>query len=234
MLPIVGCQRTSLIDYPQKIASVFFTPGCNLRCPYCHNPELVTPLEPLPEIPRDMLAEHLVRRRNVLDGVVITGGEPTLHGDELVEFIQFVKDMDYLVKLDTNGTNPDLLKQLLEARLLDYVAMDIKTSLAEYSRFALPGFEPTVIRESIDVLKRAQASGEIGGEFRTTLHPLLHTEEIVQEMAGYLEGANRYALQTFQNIATLDATYRETTAFSEAQMARFQEIGSRFVQCSLR
>lgn len=234
MLPIVGCQRTSLIDYPQKIASIVFTPGCNLRCPYCHNPELVHPDEPLPEIPHAALAEHLVRRRNVLDGVVITGGEPTLHGEDLVDFIQFVKDMGYLVKLDTNGTNPALLKRLLEARLVDYVAMDVKTSLTEYSRFGEAGLRAGAIRASIELLKNAQTAGIIEGEFRTTLHPLLHTTEIVQEMAMMLEGANCYTLQTFRNVSTLDTTYHETSAFTEAQMVRFQAIANQFVHCTLR
>lgn len=236
MIPIVGWQKTSLIDYPRRIATVLFTPGCNFRCPYCHNPQLVTfdpLLQPLPE---DALWDHLDRRRRLIDGVVITGGEPTLYGDGLAELIRALKERGFLVKLDTNGTHPELLQRLIGERQIDYVAMDIKTSLPLYGELTGASFNDVErVQESIACLQEMAGAEMVEVEFRTTLHPRLHSEATLREMLQLLEGSPRYVLQTFRPQVTLNPLYQETQAFTEEEMERFQTMGREYVkECLLR
>ena len=239
MLPIVGWQRTSLIDYPHKLSSVLFTPGCNLRCPYCHNPQLVELDGTIETFAQSTLIEHLTLRRKVLDGVVITGGEPTLHGEKLVEFIQFLKELGYLVKLDTNGTNPSLLQRLIEERLVDYIAMDLKTSSEEYPRFfsgnCQSAADANAICQSIALILQSTKKGLTEHEFRSTLHPLLHSEKIISAMAQMLIGAERYYLQTFNSRSTLDPAYGNTCAFTDQEMLHLRDVALNWLgHCEVR
>ena len=189
---IAGLQKMTLLDFPGLIACTVFLPGCNLRCPFCHNASLVLPGS-IPELMTDsQLLDFLKGRAGKLDGVCITGGEPTLHKD-LPELIRAIKEMGFQVKLDTNGSNPLLLRSLLEENLLDYVAMDIKNSPERYRETC----------GGVDILQKAQESakllmdGAAAYEFRTTVCHPLHDEASIASIAQWLQGAKQYYLQAF-------------------------------------
>ncbi len=204
---IVGLMKTTLLDYPGKVASTIFTGGCNFRCPYCHNGDLVlnhTTMEPYSE---EEIFSHLNKRKNTLNGVCITGGEPTLQS-ELPEFIRKVKSLNLLVKLDTNGTNPAMLRSLLEEGLLDYVAMDIKHCRLKYNDVAcMNPLNLQTIEESVDILKNCN----IDYEFRTTVTRELHKMEDFEEIGKWIEGSKAYYLQPYkeseQVISKIFTTY---------------------------
>lgn len=189
---IAGLQKMTLLDFPGRIACTVFLPGCNLRCPFCHNASLVLPEREKDIITQDALLEFLSSRKKKLDGVCVTGGEPTLYID-LPELLSSIKDMGFQVKLDTNGTNPEMLKQILDDGLCDYVAMDIKNSPQKY--IATCG--------GIDVLERAKESaallmdGTTEYEFRTTVMHPFHSPEDLQKIGQWLQGAKRYFIQNF-------------------------------------
>jgi len=193
-----GLQKLTLIDYPGKIACTVFTIGCNFRCPFCHNPELVDrAISKLSEIiEEEDFFSFLESRRGLLDGVCITGGEPTLQPD-LPEFIKKIKKLGFLVKLDTNGTNPEMLVKLLEENLLDYIAMDVKAPLkvsSSYKNATGTNLNLDGIRRSIKLI---MGSG-IDYEFRTTIVPGLHTEDGILSLAEEIRGAKKYYLQQFR------------------------------------
>ena len=191
MLNICGLQKTTLLDFPGCVASTVFLGGCNMRCPFCHNMNLVTTKEPGPYTEEDIL-KFLSGRRGLLDGVAITGGEPTLY-PELPAFIRQIKDMGFKVKLDTNGTNPQMLKSLTDEGLIDYVAMDIKSSFSGYERACgIPGIK-LARKESIDLL----INGNTDYEFRTTAVEEFLNEEDIRSIGMLLEGAKRYFLQGY-------------------------------------
>lgn len=204
---IVGLMKTTLLDYPGKVASTIFTGGCNFRCPYCHNGDLVlkhTTMEPYSE---EEIFSHLNKRKNTLNGVCITGGEPTLQ-TELPEFIRKVKSLNLLIKLDTNGTNPAMLSSLLEEGLLDYVAMDIKHCKSKYNDVAcMNSLDMHSIEESVDILKNCN----IDYEFRTTVTRELHKMEDFEEIGKWIEGSKAYYLQPYkeseQVISKIFSTY---------------------------
>ena len=190
---IGGLQKLTLLDYPGKVACTVFLSGCNLRCPYCHNPGLVLPEQSEgSEIPEAEVLSFLERRKGKLDGVCITGGEPTLQ-PELPEFLEKLRRLGYAVKLDTNGTNPAMLKALLHERVLDYVAMDIKNSPSRYAETC----------GGIDCLSRVRESaallmdGTVDYEFRTTAVAELHDDDSFREIAQWIAGAKRYYIQCF-------------------------------------
>ena len=197
---IVGLMKTTLLDYPGKVA-------CNFRCPYCHNGDLVlnhTTMEPYSE---EEIFSHLNKRKNTLNGVCITGGEPTLQS-ELPEFIRKVKTLNLLVKLDTNGTNPAMLRSLLEEGLLDYVAMDIKHCRSKYNDVAcMNPLDLQSIEDSVEILKNSS----IDYEFRTTVTRELHKMEDFEEIGKWIEGSKAYYLQPYkeseQVISKIFTTY---------------------------
>lgn len=221
---ISGIQKFTVLDYPGKTACIIFTGGCDLRCRFCHNPEFVLP-EGLAKlkgsfIPEEAVFNFLRERQGLLDGVVISGGEPTIMPD-LDRFIGQVKDLGFLVKLDTNGNHPQVLLRLLESGLLDYVAMDFKTSLSGYQSLAGPMADAGRVAESMALLK----AGRTEYEFRTTLIREFHTDEILDEMRRTLRGAKRLYLQPFRSEVTLDPALRSCHAFSRDEMER---IAGRF------
>ena len=192
-MTIMGLQKLTLLDFPGKLACTVFTGGCNFRCPFCHNASLVIPSKFGGVMPTEEFFAFLEKRRGMLQGVCVSGGEPTLMFD-LEEFIARIKSMGFLVKLDTNGSRPDVLKSLVEKGLVDYVAMDIKNSLDMYPRtVGVEDFDVTPIRESAEYLM----SGAVDYEFRTTLVAGLHTEREIAEIGRWLEGAPRLYLQSF-------------------------------------
>jgi len=213
-----GMIKQSLVDYPGEIATVLFTRGCNLRCPYCHNPDLlIKPKIVVKPTDIEEVLEFLIQRRGFIDGVVISGGEPTLN-DELPADIRRIKSLGFLVKLDTNGTNPTMLQSLLSQGYLDYVAMDIKAPL-EYKKYRaacgkLSAEEFFGIRSSLHLLK----SAKVDLEFRTTVVPTLHTAEDIVEIARYIEGAGQYTLQQFNPRLTLEPGYAGVVPYSKQEM----------------
>jgi pyruvate formate lyase activating enzyme len=189
---ISGLQKMTLLDYPGKVACTVFLQGCNFRCPFCHNSDLLGKDGPQ-TISVDELMTFLKKRVGLLDAVCITGGEPTLQKD-LPALIRQIKALGYLVKLDTNGSRPAVLKALVEEKLIDYVAMDIKNSPSRYSRTAgLPNMDLSALEESIRYL----LEGHVEYEFRTTVVRELHTPEDMVSMAKWIKGAPRYFLQGF-------------------------------------
>ena len=197
---IKGLQKLTLLDFPEKMACTVFTFGCNLRCPFCHNASLVlADRADDTAISEEEFFSFLQKRRGILEGVCITGGEPTLMPD-LPDFIRRIRAMGYAVKLDTNGYRPDVLKALAGEGLLDYVAMDVKNSLRLYPKTTgIPDLNTALIEESMDFLME----GHIPFEFRTTLVRGLHTPESVAEMGKRLAGNEPFFLQTFEDSGDL-------------------------------
>ena len=197
---IKGLQKLTLLDFPEKMACTVFTFGCNFRCPFCHNASLVlADRADDTAIPEEEFFSFLQKRRGILEGVCITGGEPTLMPD-LPDFIRRIRAMGYAVKLDTNGYRPDVLKALVAEGLLDYVAMDVKNSLPCYgTTVGIPSLRTAPIEESMDFL----LEGRIPFEFRTTLVKGLHTPESVADMGRRAAGAERFFLQTFEDSGDL-------------------------------
>ncbi|MEG1790778.1 MAG: anaerobic ribonucleoside-triphosphate reductase activating protein [Clostridia bacterium] len=196
---IHGLNKLTLLDYPLHTACTIFTGGCNFRCPFCHNRSLVLAPESQPVISEDEVLSFLKKRVGVLEGACITGGEPTLQPD-LFEFCAKVKSLGYKVKLDTNGTNPRLLKKLIDANFLDYVAMDIKNSLTNYGlSVGIEKFNTANIEESVKLL----LTNCVDYEFRTTVVKEFNSAEDFREIATWLSGAKKYFLQTFKDSGDL-------------------------------
>lgn len=194
-MKIHGLNKTTLLDYPEHVAATIFTGGCNFRCPFCHNGELVQDPDAFPLIPQEEVLAFLRKRSGVLSGVCITGGEPTLQPD-LADFIREVKKIGLLVKLDTNGYRPQVLRSLLREGLPDYVAMDIKNCREKYGVTAgCEGLEVRLIEESVQLLKESR----IPYEFRTTVVRELHEAEDFDKIGAWLEGAKAYFLQAYRD-----------------------------------
>lgn len=192
-MKIQGLQKLTLLDYPGKLACTVFIGGCNFRCPFCHNADLVLPTGYLYEIPREELFNFLNKRQGVLEGVCITGGEPLLH-PELPEFIRKIKELDYAVKLDTNGSFPERLEQLIQEQLIDYVAMDIKNAPGRYGEtVGISNFDTAPIQQSITLL----LEGRVPYEFRTTVVKEFHQEADFVQIGQWIQGAKQYFLQGF-------------------------------------
>lgn len=194
---ISGLQKLTLLDYPEKTACTVFTYGCNFRCPFCHNALLVT--EKLSDvISEDELFAFLKKRQGILDGVCITGGEPTNQKD-IIPFIKKIKDMGFCVKLDTNGYNPEVLEKILSSGICDYVAMDIKNSLSKYSLTAGIEIDTEKIKKSIGLIKALAPDYE----FRTTVVAELHSQEDIYEIAGLAGESSKLFLQQFRDSGNL-------------------------------
>ncbi len=191
---INGFEKLSLVDYPGFTAATVFTGACNMRCPFCHNAILVIDAKHQPIVEEQYVLDYLNKRKGIIDGVCITGGEPTLQKD-LDAFIKKCKGTGVKIKLDSNGTNPETLKSLISQNLLDYVAMDIKNCKEKYSITANASIDLTKIQESIDILE----SSNIDHEFRTTLVKEFHTIEDIEKIAQWLDGTNKYYLQKFED-----------------------------------
>ena len=199
-MKVTGIQKLTLLDYPGVVACTVFTAGCNFRCPFCHNAMLVLPEQIDDEcLTDDEVFGFLKKRRGVLDGVAVTGGEPLLHAD-MPEFLARVKELGYKIKLDTNGSNPELLSEIVKNKLVDRVAMDIKNAPEEYARtIGLKSFDIAPVERSKEMLLR----GDIDYEFRTTVVKGLHTKESLIGAAKWIEGAKEYYLQQFKDSGNL-------------------------------
>jgi pyruvate formate lyase activating enzyme len=217
-MQIGGLQKVSLIEYPGEISAIAFAQGCNFRCPYCYNPELVDP-----DLYRECISEEVVfsfleRRKGKLDAVTITGGEPTIQHD-LIDFIKCVRKIGYLIKLDTNGSYPDVLEKLISGQLVDYIAMDIKGPLHKYKTVTKSKIDEDKIRQSIEMIMKAG----VPYEFRTTIPKKLLHEDDLLEMGKLLRNASRYILQQFIPTRTLDKQFLKYEAYSREEMEYFKE-----------
>jgi len=220
-----GWVRTSLIEYPDHIATVLFCGGCNFRCPPCHNADLVLRPEGMPDLPSEEVWAFLSRRARLVDGVVITGGEPTLQ-DELIPFLRQVKERGLDVKLDTNGYRPDVLATLLDEELVDYVAMDVKAPAEKYRLLAgRDDLDVALLEHSIALLR----SSGLAHEFRTTVVPGLLDEDNVEEIARWISGAERYVLQQFRPLRTLDPALEGITPYPVERLRAIAERAGRWV-----
>ena len=218
-----GFQKMTLLDYPGKVACTVFTGGCNFRCPFCHNALLVTQLNEAEDYDEEEIIEYLKKRKGLLDGVAVTGGEPLL-SDETVEFIRRVKGEGYAVKLDTNGSFPERLKYLVNEKLVDYVAMDIKNSKELYSKTAgISNLNLSAIEESVSFL----LGGNVDYEFRTTVVNGLHTVESISAAARWIQGAKRYFLQNFVDSGNLIDD--SMTGVSKEEMEKMRQAALQYV-----
>jgi pyruvate formate lyase activating enzyme len=237
---IAGLQKTTLIDYPGKIACVVFLAGCNFRCPWCYSSELVLPIKIVnqPRISEEEFFNFLRQRQGLLEGVVICGGEPTINKD-LPQFIQKIKNLGYFVKLDTNGSNPAMLKDVVNAKLIDYVAMDIKIAPESpvYVSLMTEGITIDKIKESVEFLKNPSAgSRQVDFEFRTTAVNTVHAKKDFLEIAKWIGGPNvKYYLQNFRAEKTIDPEFEKVEPFKEDFLKEIaKEISPQFKICQLR
>lgn len=223
----------TLIDYPGKIAATVFTVGCNFRCPFCHNPELVLARDLQSKNHNNLEKEFfafLKKRQGRLEGVCVTGGEPTLQTD-LVDFIGKIKKLGYPVKLDTNGARPDVLKKLYDLKLLDFVAMDIKSNLKKYTATCGAKVDIERIKMSVALIKNSKAPYE----FRTTVVPGLHAEEDFEDIAEWLRGAKAYYLQEYREIKILDQSLKRKTRKKSIDLEKIKKnIEKNFEKVEIR
>lgn len=232
---VSGIQRFTMLDFPGRTACIVFTPGCNIRCGFCHNPEFVLP-ELLVKIKDSFIKPEAVlsfldQRQGLLDGVVISGGEPTMMPD-LPEFISAIKERGFAVKLDTNGTKPEMITALLEKRLVDYIAMDVKASIESHSQLVGPRVQTDKIVDSIRLIKKSS----IPYEFRTTMIREFHTPAILEGIADLVAGATQYFIQTFRPQHTLDPAFGSFHPFtkSEAEAIADEYFRGRVAQVAVR
>ncbi len=224
-----GFEKCTLVDYPGKVACMVYTIGCNFRCPYCHNPELVDETVEV-TLSEATILDFLDTRRELLDGVVITGGEPTMH-DELPVFMRRIKDKGFLVKLDTNGTNPKMLQQVIDEELVDYIAMDIKSPLETYSQTVARPVDVESIRESIRIL----LSSPVPYEFRTTVVKSLLSPEDLKRIGEAIRGAKNYYLQKFVPTKILNPQFKRKVTYTDEEFEEFRSMMNDYVEiCNIR
>lgn len=225
-MKISGFQKTSLIEYPGKIVSIIFTQGCNFKCPYCHNSDLISSESFTREyFPLDYIFSFLRKRKGLIDGISITGGEPTLQAG-LYDFLTEIKDMNLCVKLDTNGSNPELIKLLIKDNLIDYIAMDIKGPLDKYEEITGAKIKAETIYTSISLI---QNSG-IDYEFRTTVVPGIHDKEDLQDIALLIKGDNQYFIQNFRANNTYNPDLMKLNGFPPAVLEEFKDIACSYIK----
>jgi len=227
---IGGLQKTTLIDYPGKIGCTVFLTGCNFRCPWCQNPELVLPekIKKSPKISEKDFFNFLEERKGFLEGVCITGGEPTIHKD-LPNFIKKIKKLGFAVKLDTNGSNPRILKNLIKKKLIDYIAIDVKAPLKNPD-----------IKKSVEIIKNSS----LDYEFRTTVVPTVHNKEDIIKIARELSkptrlrqgfgGQRKYYLQNFRPEKTIDPKFKKIKPFNQKQLESIQKECQKYLPTELR
>jgi len=210
---IGGLQKVSLVDFPGRICATLFLQGCNFRCPFCHNPELVNPELFRPPIPEQEVWEFLERRVGKLDGVAISGGEPTMHKD-LPDAMRRIKSMGLLVKLDTNGSHPDMLEQIIRLRYVDYIAMDLKAPLERYPELTGAAVDVAAIEQSIRLIRQAP----VAYEFRTTVMRSLLAPDDILAIGRLIEGSRRSALQRFVPSQHVAAGFSAGTTYAPHEL----------------
>jgi len=232
MIEIGGLQKTTLIDYPGRLAATVFLIGCNFRCSFCYSAELVLPdkIKNQPRISQKEFFSFLKERKGLLEAITVCGGEPCFNKD-LPVFIRKIKKLGYLVKLDTNGSNPEMLKKLINEKLVDYVAMDIKAPKEKYMKIVGKSVNIDDIEESINILKQ----NKVDYEFRTTVVPAIHSKKDIIEIAKWLGPAKKYYLQSFRPEKTIDPKFLKKKPYSKELLLEIKKEISRFFQvCEVR
>jgi len=226
-MKIKGFIKTTFIEYPGKIASMVFLPGCNFRCSFCFNPELIFESDKIEDVDEKEIFEFLVKQKKWIDAVVISGGEPTLQKD-LIDFISKIKELGFLVRIYTNGTTPDVLKQLTDEKLIDSIAMDIKAPLTEEDYERITNTENFLknVKESISLIMNS----DLNYEFRTTVVPGMHSEKDIEEIAKYITDANLFVLQKFLPENALDVKLKKLKTQSDEEMQKLAEIAQKYVK----
>lgn len=219
-----GLQKTTLSDFPGHIAALVFTQGCTFRCPYCHNPELVKKGES--SFTTEEVLSFLQKRQGKLTGLVVSGGEPTLHC-ELPQFLRSVKELGYDIKLDTNGSRPGVIKELLADKLIDYVAMDVKAPLGKYEQLAGRQVDTSSIAKTIALLVQSQ----VAHEFRTTVVSPFLTEDDLVEIGTLVQGANKYVLQPYRKLKTLNENW--SLGARQMEQVIMERVSSKLKACGL-
>lgn len=224
MMNIKGFQKLTLLDYREYLTATIFLGGCNFRCPFCHNKDLVLHPNALPDMDCNTILETLKKRSGMLEAVCITGGEPTLCPD-LLTFLNKIKSLGYRIKLDTNGYRPDVLKELLQEQVLDYVAMDIKNSPDKYAlTTGLDQIDLDKINESIEIIK--QSGGDY--EFRTTIIKELHSSDDILHISQWIAGAKSYTLQSYRE--TEEVIHPIYSAHTKETLESFVSIAKKYIQ----
>ncbi len=236
-MKIGGLQKLTIIDFPGCLAGTVFLAGCNFRCPFCYSSELVLPqkIKDQPQISKKEFFDFLKDRKKLLEGIVICGGEPTVNKD-LPSFIKKIKKSGYLVKLDTNGSNPGMLKKMIDKKLIDYVAMDIKAPREKYGKVVgmMDGWTDTMLRnieESINILKKSN----LDFEFRTTVVPGLLEKQDILKIVHWIKPAQKYFLQSFRAEKTIDPAFENKKAYPQEYLLDIQKAISPFFDvCQVR
>jgi len=227
---IKGFVDISLVDWDGKVSSVIFLPNCNFRCPFCQNAKLVLNPKEIPTISFKEVESRLKRLKNWIDGVVITGGEPTLQNELKLLCIK-LKDMGFKVKLDTNGTNPSLLKGLMDEKLIDYVALDVKAPLIQEKYSRATGVDSDRFLEKIFETIKILREGNVEYEFRTTVVPSIHTEQDIEEICRSIKGCRKYVIQNFRPAEnTIDPKFKNVKPFSRNELEKFVEIAKKYME----
>lgn len=224
-MQIAGLQKSSLVDYPSKIAAVVFTLGCNFRCPYCHNPNILTAVSTNRLFDEAAVFDFLKTRKGKLDAVVVSGGEPTLQKD-LSEFFEKLKELGFLTKLDTNGSSPKILEYLIKEELLDYVAMDIKAPIEKYKEIARINIDTNNILKSIEILKNSK----IGYEFRTTTVKSQLSFEDFEKVGKMLCGTENYYLQKFKPDITLNPDFAKEKTYTDEEFLKIKTMLLKYIK----
>jgi len=226
---IGGFTKFSLIDYPGYTCAIIFMQGCNLRCPYCQNPELVIPEKFTEEIPIEEIIEFLKKRVGMLDAVEFTGGEPTTQSD-LIEIAETIKNMGFTIKIDTNGTNPEAINEGLKKGVIDYIAMDIKASMDRYEEITQVNIDKEKIKRSIEIIMNRAP----GYEFRVTVIKNFHNKEEIEKIGQLVIGAKKFYLQRAQFVKTVKEGFKREQ-FSESELEEFRNILLKYVKtCQIR
>ena len=227
---IGGLQKFSLIDYPGKLCAIIFTQGCNFRCPYCHNPELVLPERFIPSLSEEEIFSFLDKRKKQLEAVEVTGGEPTLQPD-LLSFLAKIKNRGFSVKLDTNGSFPEIVQKAIRQGVVDYLAMDVKAPLERYQAVTHSKIDPQKIKKTIAIIMK---SG-LDYEFRTTIVKSQLSLEDFLKIAQLIKGAKLYVLQNFVPAKTLDSLFQKEDSYSEKELEKIREQVTPYVKnCLVR
>ena len=224
-MQIAGLQKSSLVDYPSKIAAVVFTLGCNFRCPYCHNPNILTAVSTNRLFDEAAVFDFLKTRKGKLDAVVVSGGEPTLQKD-LGNFFKKLKELGFLTKLDTNGSSPKILEYLIKEELLDYVAMDIKAPIEKYKEIARVNIDTNNILKSIEILK----DSKIGYEFRTTTVKSQLSFEDFEKIGKMLCGTENYYLQKFKPDITLNPDFAKEKTYTDEEFLKIKTMLLKYIK----
>ena len=224
-MKIKGFQGTSLLDFPGRVASLVFFGGCNLTCPFCHNPSLVIDPDQYPDYPREAILDELKSRIPFVDGVVVSGGEPTID-PQCINLLRDIKALGLAIKLDTNGLKPDMLKRLIGEGLVDYIAFDLKTSPGRYGELHTAPVDLDALQKSIDLT----ITGDVDYEFRTTCVPGFVSGEDVESMGAAIRGAKRWVFQQFMPEHSLDERTREMESYPEETIRDYAELGRGYVQ----